>query len=134
MDDREEFDGETSFSTAANERQFRTTICCPKCASEQIAAKNRARKLASTIGTVAGAASAAAACMPSAEIGATVGLLSGGPIGAAIGGIAGAVVGALIGGAAGCIAGAAVGEVIDDNVLDNFHCLSCDYIFSKPRG
>lgn len=71
--------------------------------------------------------------MPSAEIGATVGLLSGGPISAAIGGIAGAVVGALIGGAAGCIAGAAVGEIIDDNALDSFLCLSCDYIFSNRR-
>ena len=97
-------------------------ITCPKCYSEQVEAKNYARKTGSAIGITAGAARA----ISCAEIGASAGKIIG-PRGR----IAGAVLGGLIGGVAGYATGATLGEVVDDNVLDNYHCLSCRYHFSR---
>lgn len=106
------------------------TFTCPKCQSDQIDAKNYAKKAGGTIGTVAGAAFGAVRIVSGAEIGAAIGWV-GGPIGATIGGIAGAVIGGLIGGSVGCTAGAKLGEVVDANILDNYYCLACEYNFSK---
>lgn len=106
------------------------TLKCPKCQSERIETKNYAKKTGSTIGTVAGAARGAAVVVAGAEIGATAGLIAG-PVGVTIGSIAGAIIGGLVGGAVGGAAGAMFGEVVDDNILDNYQCLACEYTFSK---
>jgi len=105
---------------------------CPKCQSLRIETRNYARKVGGAIGTVAGTTSGVAFALSGAEVGATIGVLAG-PIGSVCGALAGAVITGLIGGAAGCAAGAAVGEVIDANVLNNYHCLDCGRTFSsKP--
>lgn len=103
---------------------------CPKCRSDRIKLKNYAKRTGSTIGTAAGVAAGAAGMLSGAEIGATSGSLAG-PAGIFIGGIAGAILGALLGGSAGCTIGAKFGAVIDENILDNYHCLACGHTFSK---
>ena len=106
------------------------TLSCPHCHSERIHLNNYAKKTCGTIGTVAGAAVGVAGRIGGAEVGALVGLAAG-PAGAALGGIAGAIIGGLFGGAAGCAVGVKLGEVVDNNILDNYLCLDCDYTFSK---
>jgi hypothetical protein len=110
----------------------RMPCTCPQCQSEQINTHNYAKRTCGAVGTVAGAVAGAAGCISGAEIGAMAGFVAG-PAGAAIGGIAGAVIGGLLGGATGCAAGVKLGEVIDDHVLDNYHCLECHYTFSNHR-
>jgi uncharacterized membrane protein YeaQ/YmgE (transglycosylase-associated protein family) len=63
-------------------------------------------------------------------MGATVGVVAG-PVGAALGGLFGAVMGGLVGAAAGGTVGSKLGKVVDERVLDNFHCLECDHTFSQ---
>jgi uncharacterized membrane protein len=89
------------------------SLLCPQCQSEQIVTRNYARRTGGAIGAVAGAASMIA-----------------GPPGTVIGGIAGAIIGGFIGALAGGSAGIALGEAIDNNVLDNYQCLSCQFVFS----
>jgi hypothetical protein len=105
---------------------------CPKCQSTRVDARNLARKTGGAIGTIAGTTSGIAFALSGAETGATVGLLAG-PAGAACGAIAGAVIAGLIGGAAGCATGSVFGEILDEKVLDNFHCHACDHTFSRGK-
>ena len=49
------------------------------------------------------------------------------------GGAVGTIGGLVVGGIAGGTAGAALGEVVDENILDNYFCLSCEYAFSLHR-
>ncbi|SFI48706.1 hypothetical protein SAMN04515618_13012 [Collimonas sp. OK307] len=109
------------------------TLTCPKCQSDRINTHDYAKRTCGAIGTVAGAVAGAAGCISGAEIGATAGLMAG-PAGVAVGGIAGAIIGGLFGGAAGCAAGVKLGEVVDDNVLNNYHCLACSHTFSKKSS
>ncbi|MET3119986.1 hypothetical protein AAKU64_004234 [Undibacterium sp. GrIS 1.8] len=111
---------------------------CPKCQSDRIDTKNYAKKTGGTIGTVAGVVFGAAGVVTGAELGAATGVTAGltagliaGPIGSVIGSIAGAIIGGLVGGTAGCTAGAKFGEMVDETILDNYHCLECDYHFSQ---
>lgn len=106
---------------------------CPKCQSDCVDARHRARKIAGAIGAVAGTASGVAFALSGAEAGAVVGALAG-PAGAVCGAIAGAVIAGLIGGTAGCATGSVFGEVIDDKVLDNFRCHACGHAFSRPKA
>jgi len=106
---------------------------CPQCQSDRITTKNYAKKTGGTIGAVAGAAAGAASVLSGAEIGAVTGMLAG-PMGAAIGTIAGAIIGGLIGGTAGGATGVKLGEFIDDNILDNYHCIACNYSFSNKSA
>ena len=108
------------------------SIRCPRCLSSRIDTRNVARKAGSTIGSVAGATGGMAAALVGAETGAVVGAFAG-PMGSVFGGLAGAVIAGLVGSAAGCAAGSAVGAAIDDNVLDNHHCLACGYVFSVAQ-
>ena len=108
-----------------------TGLRCPRCNASRIDCKNQARKAGSTVGFVLGAFSGAATVWGGAEIGSTIGMVAG-PPGAVIGGLAGAIFAALFGGAAGCAVGASLGEVVDDKILDNFHCMRCHHHFSKP--
>ena len=109
------------------------TLTCPKCQSNRINTYDYAKRTCGAVGTVAGAVAGTASCIGGAEIGATAGFIAG-PAGIAVGGIAGAIIGGLLGGAAGCAAGVKLGEVVDDNVLDNYHCLACSYTFSKKSS
>ncbi|WP_232438248.1 hypothetical protein [Burkholderia ubonensis] len=102
---------------------------CPHCNSSRIGTLNIGRKAGSTIGSVAGATSGMAMAFSGAEAGAAVGAI-GGPLGSVFGGVAGAVIAGLLGSAAGCAAGSAVGAAIDENVLDNYRCMSCGHTFS----
>ena len=110
-----------------------TPLKCPQCESEHIETLNYAKKAGGTIGTVAGAAVGMASALSGAEVGATAGLVAG-PVGAIVGGVFGALIGAVVGGSAGCAAGAALGEAIDDTILENYHCLDCDYTFGKQQS
>jgi phage tail tape-measure protein len=109
------------------------TLTCPKCQSDRIHTHDYAKRTCGAVGTVAGAVAGASGCIGGAEIGATAGFVAG-PAGIVVGGIAGAIIGGLLGGAAGCAAGVKLGEVVDDHVLDNYHCLACLYTFSKNRA
>ncbi|WP_227746305.1 hypothetical protein [Burkholderia cenocepacia] len=102
---------------------------CPHCNSSRVDTLNIGRKAGSTIGSVAGATSGMAMAFSGAEAGAAVGAI-GGPLGSVFGGLAGAVIAGLLGSAAGCAAGSAVGAAIDENVLDNYRCMSCGHTFS----
>lgn len=106
---------------------------CPKCQSDRVDARHRARKTGGAVGAVAGTASGVAFALSGAETGAAVGVLAG-PAGAVCGAIAGAVIAGLIGGTAGCATGSVFGEVIDDKVLDNFRCLACGHPFSRHKA
>ncbi len=103
---------------------------CPRCHSTAVAPLNFARKAGGTVGTVAGAVGGFAAASAGAETGAVVGAAFG-PAGILIGGLTGAVLGSLVGGVAGGTAGITLGHVIDENILDNFRCLHCAFVFGK---
>lgn len=106
------------------------THSCPHCSSTRIETLNVGRRTGSTIGSVAGATSGFAMALSGAEAGAAVGAV-GGPVGAVFGGLAGAVVAGLLGSAAGSVAGSAVGAVLDDNVFNNYRCLTCGHGFGS---
>lgn len=120
--------GWTSEALPASDAPMR----CPHCHSARVDTLNVGRKAGSTIGSVAGATSCVAMALSGAETGATVGAI-GGPFGSIFGGIAGAVIAGLLGSAAGSAAGSAVGAVIDDNILDNYRCLSCGSSFGAQH-
>ncbi len=103
---------------------------CPRCHSIAVVPLNFARKAGGTVGTVAGAVGGFAAASAGAETGAVAGAAFG-PVGVVVGGLAGAVVGSLVGGFAGGTAGITLGHVIDENVLDNFRCTHCEFVFGK---
>ncbi|MGF6533226.1 DNA-directed RNA polymerase subunit RPC12/RpoP [Paraburkholderia sp. GAS206C] len=106
---------------------------CPHCGSMHLETLNVARMAGGTIGSVAGATSGFALALSGAEAGAAVGAI-GGPIGAVFGGLTGAVLAGLLGSAAGNAAGSAVGAAIDENMLDNYRCLSCGHAFGAQHG
>jgi len=106
---------------------------CPKCNSHNVEFLYRARRIGGTVGTLAGAAGGIASAVTGARTGMAVGMAAG-PAGAAVGGIVGLIFAGLMGGGIGGIACAAVGDVIDENILDNCHCLHCDHTFSLPQG
>ena len=54
-----------------------------------------------------------------------------GAVAGPLGSIAGGIIGGLLGGATGLAAGATLGEIVDRNILDNYHCLSCDFRFGR---
>ena len=105
-------------------------ISCPCCKSRRLKKLNYGKRTGGTIGTIAGAIAGRTSLIGGAELGATVGLMSG-PFGIVIGGFAGALMGVLVGGATGCTVGSKLGTVIDDRILDNFQCLDCKYTFSQ---
>jgi DNA-directed RNA polymerase subunit RPC12/RpoP len=108
-------------------------IRCPHCSSTRIDTLNVARTAGSTIGSVAGATSGFAMALSGAEAGAVVGAV-GGPLGAVFGGLTGAVLAGLLGSAAGNAAGSILGAAIDENMLDNYRCLSCGHTFGAQHG
>ena len=88
---------------------------CPNCQSSNVATLNKARKIGGTVGAAIGAINGAKAA-------ANNGMVSV---------IATATMGAISGGIAGCIAGSTLGATLDDEILDNFQCLSCGHTFNR---
>lgn len=110
---------------------------CPRCQSERVVSRNRARKATVTVGGLAGALASGSSAWASARMGARIGLQVGagmgivaGPGGPVLGAVAGAMLAALAGAAAGCTVGAALGEFLDDKLLNNHLCLDCGHSFS----
>lgn len=117
------------FLRDSNYLQGKTMVYrCPSCRSERIETRNLGRKAGGLIGTVGGSVGGVASSLSGAEIGMTVGVVAG-PPGMVLGGLLGALIGALVGGTAGGLAGAQLGEMVDQRVLDNYHCLACGYTF-----
>lgn len=110
-----------------------TTPICPHCHSTYIETLGYGRRIGGTVGTVAGAASGAAGAMSGAEMGATAGLLVG-PVGAILGGIVGALMGGIAGATVGGVAGSQLGRAVDENILDNYRCCSCNHTFGEQAS
>lgn len=111
---------------------------CPRCQSERVVSRNRARKATVTVGGLAGALASGSSAWASGRMGARIGLQVGaglgivaGPGGPMLGAVAGAMLAALAGAAAGCTVGAALGEFLDDKLLNNYLCLDCGHSFSQ---
>jgi hypothetical protein len=113
-----------------NHREKNMILQCPNCHSTRIDTKDIAKKTCGYIGMVSGAATTAPSVVGGAELGGTLGMIAG-PAGAAVGIVAGSVLGALFGMATGGAVGAKLGEIIDEKVLDNYHCLACHYEFTQ---
>jgi hypothetical protein len=114
------------------------TLACPRCLSERVVSRNRARKTTVTIGGLAGALASGSSAWTTARAGARIGMQVGaglgivaGPGGTVLGAVAGALLAALAGAAAGCTVGAALGEFLDDKLLNNHLCLDCGHSFSS---
>ena len=101
------------------------TTSCPRCHSAAVITYNRGRKTGGAIGTVAGGVSGAVSAARGARMGSSLGAIAG-PAGS----IAGAVIGSLFGGVAGCTVGSTLGDMVDENILNNYHCLHCNYRFN----
>ncbi len=98
------------------------SICCPQCRSKRVRLKNQGRKVASSVGSVAGAAECSIKAMQT--IRAII------PIQPSVGSL---VLQGFVGAVAGGLIGAKLGEFIDDHILDNYQCLHCGYCFSEHR-
>lgn len=105
-------------------------IRCPNCQSTRIDTLDVAKKTCGYLGMVGGAVTTTTGALGGAELGGSIGMLAG-PAGAAIGVVAGSLLGTLFGIASGGAAGAKLGEIIDERVLDNYHCLACHYDFTQ---
>lgn len=90
-------------------------IACPNCQSGRVQNVNAGRKVIGIIGAAIGAVSGAKA-------GVEHGLIRV---------VSGALLGAFSGAITGCVAGATLGNILDEETLDNFECLSCNHTFSK---
>jgi len=98
---------------------------CPNCLSTRIGKNTTERKrLAWSVASI-GAYSGFTAVTAGALTGAAMGVRAGGPVGG---------IGAFLGGASGASAGVVFGDVLDDCVLDNYHCLECGYSFSADSA
>ncbi|MEX6662479.1 hypothetical protein [Pseudomonas sp. W2-17] len=113
-----------------NNGKLHMSLNCPKCSSDHVRKRNTAMKTGAVIGATGGAISGFSGALAGAEMGALAGALAG-PVGIPIGGIGGAVFGALIVGTAGCITGSRIGGIVDQEVLDNYCCVNCDYTFNN---
>jgi hypothetical protein len=102
------------------------SIICSSCNSHRIIEINLAKRTAGTVGVLGGIASGLTLASGAARTAITVASMSN-PI-TAFGGL---LLSGMASGIAGGIIGSALGEVVDDNILDNYECLSCGHIFSQ---
>lgn len=112
------------------------TLQCPYCHSWHVVTKNIGRKVGTTLGATGGAVHGISGALAGARTGTTLGTRIGivaGPLGASLGGIAGAVLGAIIGATTFGFMGAKLGELVDNTILDNYHCLDCGQTFNPTR-
>jgi len=115
---------ENNISNASNR------LKCPSCNSLNIEEIHYGKVMGRNVGTMVGGVTGVTGVLSGAEIGAGVGAIAG-PAGIALGGLMGALFGGIVGAAAGRTIGENIGEVVDDNFLDNLHCLKCDHTFRK---
>lgn len=115
---------------ASGHRTEGHSIRCPSCRSPHIDSYDHGRRLCAAVGTVSGVTIGVSSAAVGAETGAIVGMVAG-PVGAALAGFAGAILGGLVGASLGCATGAKVGNLIDEQVLDNYACLSCGHEFHR---
>lgn len=112
------------------------TLQCPYCHSWHVVTKNTGRKVGTTLGATGGAVQGISGAIMGARTGTALGVRMGivaGPLGASLGGIAGAVLGAILGASTFGFMGAKLGELVDNTILDNFHCLDCGRSFNPTR-
>lgn len=98
-------------------------LLCPCCQSAQVECRNIGRKAGSALGVLFGAAGVVS----------SLSTMAGVPGGAILAHVAQVLMRAMVGGASGCAVGAALGEVVDENILENYRCLSCRHSFSMKR-
>jgi phage FluMu protein Com len=99
-----------------------TRLKCPVCDSMNVEALHTGQDTGRAIGTLAGGAAGAAGLWNGTESGAGVGTFSG---------VMSAIFGGLVGAAAGRTIGDNIGSAVDERLLDNLHCMSCDHTFRK---
>ena len=104
---------------------------CPKCTSPRILVRNRGKKVGSTLGTVAGALGTAVGILRSIDLDTTGDTLD--TTWLVLATATGVILSGLMGGSTGGAVGAKLGEVVDNNVLDNYQCLSCGQCYSQPN-
>lgn len=88
---------------------------CPKCNSPNISGSQIAQRTGASIGTIGGAI-----------YGYRIGTVFG-PVGMFTGAIAGLIYGAIT----GCEAGHVVDKMIDEKVINEYQCNTCNHIFSN---
>ncbi|MFM9925439.1 hypothetical protein VLK31_20790 [Variovorax sp. H27-G14] len=94
---------------------------CPRCESDSVVSRDRAKKVGSALGAITGAAWGIACVMRGAQAGAFVGTMKG-PTGSLLSLVANAAL-------AGLAGAVAIGQALDASVLDNHQCLACGYTF-----
>lgn len=113
-----------------------TTLQCPYCQSWHVVTRNTGRKVGTALGATGGAIHSISGAFAGARTGTALGARLGavaGPMGIPLGTIAGAVLGAIMGATTFGFMGAKLGELVDNTVLDNYHCLDCGRSFNPAR-
>ena len=100
------------------------TITCPKCRSPHIEPRKHAQRIGGAIGAISGATGIFSSASPGIRAIRYAALAS--PVAS----IGATVLGIFSSAAIGCLAGATLGQVIDNTLLDNYHCLHCRHSFS----
>jgi len=90
------------------------TMCCPRCHSAFVVERNLAKKTVSALGAAGGVIGGIMASMNDEPPDAATTVLTGFTAGLAAG-----------------AAGAKLGEFIDKNILDNYQCPLCGYVFGQ---
>ena len=108
------------------------TLICPRCNTGRIITRDRARKVVGAVGMAAGATTGAAGLFQGAQAGWNAASAIS-PPSMPYTRIAGALIGGIIGATTGCAIGLSLGELVDDNVLHNYCCLSCRFTFSPNK-
>lgn len=101
-------------------------IECPSCGSLHVLERNIGQKTFATLGGVTGAISGVRTVL----YGGRLGMMIAGPGGLLVG----CIFGALAVGSIGCEIGSEVGKQIDQSILNNYLCCTCDCAFSKAEN
>ena len=108
------------------------TLICPHCQSHRVTTQDVAKKVGGVIGVISGTATGVAAALLSAE--SRNQPIPAGPSGLKLVGIATAILAGLAGASSAGSTGARLGEVLDQRLLDNYHCLDCGHHFRDKVG
>lgn len=100
---------------------------CPKCHSDKIIYLNYGKRVVGGVGMACGFIASFKSACTGAKVGMRLAACTG-PAGITTG----AILGGIAGGLAGFKLGEKLGEVIDNKILDNCQCLSCNYQFTPP--
>ena len=106
---------------------------CESCGIRGQGLRKKARRLICAVGTIAGAVGGAAGAASGAELGALTGAFTGPPSVVFFGGRRGRCHWCSVCGTAAGSAGAVLDEILEENILDNFRCLTCEICFGNKR-